>query len=75
MTQNSKPEEVLSKRELEVFAKLKTGLPNKLIARYLNISERTIKFHCSNIYRKLHVENRHKLIYLFSQNYTSVQQN
>ena len=48
----------LSRRELQVAMKIMEGLPNKLIARELFISERTVKFHCANIYRKLDIRNR-----------------
>ncbi|MBT0587718.1 helix-turn-helix domain-containing protein [Alteromonas oceanisediminis] len=54
--------ETLSRRELQVAMKIMDGLPNKLIARELFISERTVKFHCANIYRKLDISNRGKLM-------------
>ena len=50
--------ETLSRRELQVTMKIMEGLPNKLIARELFIRERTVKFHCANIYRKLDIRNR-----------------
>jgi DNA-binding CsgD family transcriptional regulator len=53
--------EQLSHREMQVIDKILEGLPNKLIARQLFISERTVKFHCSNIYRKLDVVGRYHL--------------
>jgi DNA-binding CsgD family transcriptional regulator len=53
--------EQLSNREMQVIDKILEGLPNKLIARQLFISERTVKFHCSNIYRKLDVVGRYHL--------------
>ena len=34
------------------------GLPNKLIARRLQISEHTVKFHVSSIYAKLGASSR-----------------
>jgi len=49
---------LLSRRELQVAHKIMEGAPNKLIARDLFISERTVKFHCANIYRKLNIPNR-----------------
>ncbi|MFC3121157.1 helix-turn-helix domain-containing protein [Agaribacter flavus] len=52
----------LSKREKEIAMKIMEGLPNKLIANDLFISERTVKFHCANIYRKLQIRNRHALV-------------
>jgi DNA-binding NarL/FixJ family response regulator len=50
--------EPLTAREDEVLALLGRGLPNKLIARELSISEHTVKFHVSSIYAKLGVTNR-----------------
>lgn len=55
----------LSKRELQVAHKVIEGLPNKLIARQLFISERTVKFHCANIYRKLNIRNRAALMAIY----------
>ncbi|MFW8590687.1 response regulator transcription factor [Glaciecola sp. 2405UD65-10] len=54
--------EILSKREKQIALKIMDGLPNKLIACDLFISERTVKFHCANIYRKLDIRNRHALV-------------
>lgn len=50
--------EPLTARESEVLALLGRGLPNKLIARELSISEHTVKFHVSSVYAKLGVTNR-----------------
>ncbi|AXR07932.1 helix-turn-helix domain-containing protein [Salinimonas sediminis] len=52
----------LSKREMQVAQKILQGLPNKTIACELFISERTVKFHCANIYRKLEIRNRAALM-------------
>ena len=54
--------EILSNREKQIAMKIMEGLPNKLIACDLFISERTVKFHCANIYRKLDIRNRHALV-------------
>jgi DNA-binding NarL/FixJ family response regulator len=48
----------LSAREAEVLALLVQGLPNKLIARRLEISEKTVKTHLTNIFRALEVTDR-----------------
>lgn len=56
------PIDALSKRELQVASKIMEGLPNKIIATELFISERTVKFHCANIYRKLNINSRTALI-------------
>lgn len=55
----------LSKRELQVAQKVIEGLSNKMIARQLYISERTVKFHCANIYRKLNIRNRAALMAMY----------
>jgi LuxR family maltose regulon positive regulatory protein len=50
--------EPLSQRELEVLAAIAEGLSNQEAAQRLYISERTVKWHASNIYGKLQVSNR-----------------
>lgn len=60
--------DVLSRRELQVAFKIMEGLPNKTIARQLFISERTVKFHCANIYRKLDIKNRAVLMARYLRN-------
>jgi DNA-binding NarL/FixJ family response regulator len=48
----------LSEREREVLALRVEGLPNKLIARRLDISEKTVKSHMTRIFRELGVTDR-----------------
>ena len=48
----------LTKRELEVLIEVANGLFNKEIATSLNISERTVKNHISNIFKKIDVSDR-----------------
>ncbi len=48
----------LTDREREVLALVAQGLPNKLIARHLEISEKTVKTHLTNIYRQIGVVSR-----------------
>ncbi len=50
--------ETLSIREKEVLIEVANGLQNKEIAIKLNISERTVKNHISNIFKKIHVSDR-----------------
>lgn len=50
--------EQLTKRELEVLIKVASGMFNKEIAISLNISERTVKNHISNIFKKIQVSDR-----------------
>jgi DNA-binding NarL/FixJ family response regulator len=48
----------LTPRETEILQAVAGGMPNKLIARELRLSEQTIKYHLTNIYRKLRVTSR-----------------
>jgi DNA-binding NarL/FixJ family response regulator len=48
----------LSPREAEVLALLAEGAPNKVIARHLDISVHTVKFHVAAILVKLGAANR-----------------
>ena len=48
----------LTERELEVIKALAQGKSNKEIARDLDISEKTVRNHASNIYKKLHIFDR-----------------
>jgi DNA-binding NarL/FixJ family response regulator len=52
------PEMKLTSREQEVLGMVADGLPNKLIARRMGISERTVKAHLTNIYQRLGVTDR-----------------
>lgn len=54
----------LSPREREVFECLLENLSNKEIAKKLNISERTAKFHVSNLLAKFDVRRRVELVML-----------
>jgi NarL family two-component system response regulator LiaR len=51
-------ENPLTPREREVIALIGRGMPNKLIARELSLSEKTVKAHVSNILAKLGVTDR-----------------
>lgn len=48
----------LTRRELEILCLVAEGHSNADLARMLWVTEQTIKFHLSNIYRKLEVSNR-----------------
>jgi DNA-binding NarL/FixJ family response regulator len=48
----------LTRRELEILRLVAEGYSNAKLARQLWVTEQTIKFHLSNIYRKLDVSNR-----------------
>jgi DNA-binding NarL/FixJ family response regulator len=48
----------LSEREREVLALLVEGLPNKLIARRLEITDKTVKSHLTRVFRVIGVTDR-----------------
>jgi DNA-binding NarL/FixJ family response regulator len=48
----------LTKRELEILQLVGEGYTNNAMASMLWVTEQTVKFHLSNIYRKLRVSNR-----------------
>ncbi len=52
------PGDELTKRERTLLEAVAQGLSTKAISRELWISEKTVKFHLTNIYRKLGVHNR-----------------
>lgn len=50
--------DLLTSREYEVLIQVANGMSNKEIATNLNISERTVKNHISNIFKKIDVSDR-----------------
>ncbi len=51
-------EAALTKREREILRLVAEGHSNAELARMLWVTEQTVKFHLSNVYRKLDVSNR-----------------
>jgi DNA-binding NarL/FixJ family response regulator len=54
----TEPAAGLTKRELEILRLVSEGHSNAQLARMLWVTEQTVKFHLSNVYRKLDVANR-----------------
>ena len=52
----------LSNREAEVAVELTSGVTNKEIANKLFVTEKTVKFHLTNIYKKMKVKSRAQMI-------------
>ncbi len=52
----------LSNREAEVAELVVKGLSNKEVANQLFVTEKTVKFHLTNIYKKMNVKSRAQLI-------------
>jgi two-component system, NarL family, nitrate/nitrite response regulator NarP len=65
------PIEQLSPRERTLLEALSKGLTNRELARDLEISENTVKFHLSNLFEKLAVKNRAQAIAFFYANRAS----
>jgi len=52
------PTQVLTRREIDILRLAAEGHSNVRIARILWVTEQTVKFHLSNVYRKINVTNR-----------------
>ena len=52
----------LTKTERQIVLLMAAGLPNEDIASQMDKKEKTIKFHITNIFSKLHVKNRQQAI-------------
>lgn len=59
------PIQNLSRRERAILEALSKGLSNRELAKELEISTNTVKFHLSNLYDKLSVRNRAQAIAFF----------
>ncbi|MCF6337115.1 MAG: response regulator transcription factor [Gammaproteobacteria bacterium] len=59
-----RPGSILSEREMSVIQLMSKGMRNKEIADLLFITERTVKFHVSQIFKKLNVKNRTEAVRL-----------
>lgn len=57
----------LTLREREIAQMVASGESNKLIARQLNITERTVKSHLTTIFQKLHMHDRLQLALLVNR--------
>lgn len=55
-------DELLSEREIDILRNLINGLDYKQISERLFISPNTVRTHISNIYKKLHVNNKAQAI-------------
>ena len=61
--------ERLTNREMEVLRCIAKGFSNQDIAQALFVSEKTVKNHLTNIFRKLNVNDRTQaLIYVLKNN-------
>jgi len=61
------PLEMLTKREREIALAVAEGKSNKLIASDCDISERTVKTHLTNLFKKLEVKDRVALVIYLNQ--------
>jgi DNA-binding NarL/FixJ family response regulator len=57
-SRNAGPSHPLTDREREVLQLVARGLPNKLIARELGISEKTVKAHLTTVFQRIGVTDR-----------------
>lgn len=63
-----KTENMLTERERDVLICLVEGLTNKEIGERLFVSEKTVKIHVSNIFKKLNVKSRSQVVIHAVQN-------
>lgn len=68
LTKIKKPIHLCTKRECEILQLLTDGKNNQGIAKKLNISEKTVKNHISNIFRKIDVRDRTQAVVLAIRN-------
>lgn len=58
-----KPKEIkITKTESRIIKLIAAGETNKSIAEKLSVSEKTVKAHITNIFEKLHLQNRYQLM-------------
>jgi two-component system, NarL family, nitrate/nitrite response regulator NarL len=57
----------LTPRHVDVLSRVVRGLPNKQIARELDITDGTVKQHLNAIFREIGVQNRTEAVYLLSK--------
>lgn len=72
MLEGTRPEDVLSPREVEVLQCASLGLTNAEIAQRLDVTVHAVKFHLGAIYRKLAVSNRTKAVGLYLRTTASI---
>ena len=53
----------LSKREAEVVMLVVQGLTNKQVADRLCVAEKTVKFHLTNVYKRMKISRRSQIIW------------
>jgi two-component system, NarL family, nitrate/nitrite response regulator NarL len=63
----------LSRQEVHVLRLVAQGLNNKEIGAQLGVTEKTVKFHLSNVFAKLHVRNRVEASILARQAWADLQ--
>ena len=56
-------EQGLSKRESEVVILVVQGLTNKQVADQLCVAEKTVKFHLTNVYKRMKISRRSQIIW------------
>jgi len=53
----------LSKRESEVVILVVQGLTNRQVADKLCVAEKTVKFHLTNVYKRMNISRRSEIIW------------
>ena len=64
LSQQGKPADSLTQREIQLLQLVAEGMSNKAVAQALSISENTVKYHMKNILQKLGAQNRTEAVTL-----------
>jgi len=67
---SAEPTSALSPREHDVASMIAIGEQNKIISSHLSISEKTVKAHLTNIFKKLGLSSRTQLALLVRQSHS-----
>lgn len=66
--QKKSPKSILTKKEVAIMKAVARGYRNKEIASDMEVSERTVKAHLTNIYQKLDVDSRSEAVAVSIEN-------
>lgn len=63
----------ITRTELRIIKLIAAGVSNKAIAEKLSISDKTVKAHITNIFEKLHIQNRYQLMVFGRRNKKNIE--
>ncbi|MFI5321977.1 MAG: response regulator transcription factor [Thermodesulfobacteriota bacterium] len=63
----------ITRTEARIIKLIAAGVSNKAIAEKLSISDKTVKAHITNIFEKLHIQNRYQLMVFGRRNKKNIE--